>query len=152
MNLVVLPYNLFNFSKKIISALQLLFFNVYFWFYIECGHFDPKAWKNPAWNVYIHVNDTKTNTKKTCTGTIINSNMIVTSHQCLVLDTKRVLLHDVLYIKREMMKNDKVMMDIAKPDCLRVTDSKVYGEHQKEFKVVDVIYNPQYARTSQLQM
>lgn len=118
----------------------------------ECGKFDPKQWKNPAWNIYIHVQESKTNTKKTCIGTIINSNMIVTSHQCLVLDTKRVLLHDVLYVKRESMVDDKRMVDIAKPECLKVTDSKVYGEHKKEFKVLDVIYNPQYARTSQLKM
>lgn len=119
-------------------------------FEIECGNI-PKASNETIdlpWNVYIQISHNKV-PHKTCPGTIVASDLIVTSHKCLVLQNRRMRLYDILNFKdveSEPLRNIPKIEDMAV-----TTTKKLQGTTTQSFQVVDILYNPQYTLSSELE-
>lgn len=93
------------------------------------------TWKKP-WLVYVHTK------RVSCPGTIINSNLIVTSHKCLLLHPGRMRVMDLLKFTYGEQR-------IARESEITVTSSlNRSATGAIKFPIVSIWYNPVYAQSS----
>ncbi|CAL8080533.1 unnamed protein product [Orchesella dallaii] len=109
-----------------------------------CGAAFNGERQEKRWNLYVHAKIAEAPTRiKTCTGTIIASNLIVTSHKCLTLEGKEMNVYDMWKPKGG---SNNVVVD---KDNYLVT--KRFWNNipaGKEYPVKEIIFNAHYAHNS----
>lgn len=106
-----------------------------------CGPLIVPAKPYP-WTVYVH------SKAQSCPGTVVNSNLVVTSHACLLVDPDgtRMRIADLFQFRYGPKSTHR-------KEEIRVTSTQnETASGAQTFRVVNVQFNPRFARSSELKM
>ncbi|CAL8080529.1 unnamed protein product [Orchesella dallaii] len=109
-----------------------------------CGTGTDQERQDKPWNLYVHSKTAPGTGLKTCTGTIIASNLIVTSHKCLTLEGKEMNIYDVW----KPQGGSHNMVD--KSDVYVTSKFDNNYPSGAKYTVKDIIFNVNYAYKSAL--